>query len=295
MFRTLDLHALRSFVAVAEHGGVTRAAGVVHLTQSAVSMQIKRLEDMLDQSLFERRNRTLVMTSAGEQLLSYAKRMLDLNDEVWSRLTDQAFEGELTLGVPHDIVYPVIPHILKTAAREFPRINIHLLSSYTVELHRAFEAGEADIILTTENSLKPGGEAIARVPLIFVGAPGGTAWQQRPLQLAFPNRCVFRRGVQQVLSDANVLWENRLESEGSRAVEATVAADLAVHALLAGTSRGEIVEIEHGGALPDLGTQDINLYQHEAATSPAIKRLCDLLRQSYSRLHPNVVALNRAA
>ncbi|MEM6306735.1 MAG: LysR family transcriptional regulator, partial [Pseudomonadota bacterium] len=245
--RVLDLAALRSFVAVAEQGGVTRAAGVVHLTQSAVSMQIKRLEDALDLPLFERRNRTLILTSAGEQLLSYARRMLDLNDEALSRLTDQAFEGEIVLGVPHDIVHPVIPRILKTAAREFPRIKIHLKSSYTVELHRAFEAGEADIILTTETAVHPGGHTLAQVPLIFVGAPDGTAWQNRPLPLAFPNRCLFRRGVQDDLSAAHITWENRLESEGYSAVEATVSADLAVHAVLAGTARGDVVEIDHGG------------------------------------------------
>ncbi|MGB0799058.1 MAG: LysR family transcriptional regulator [Planktomarina sp.] len=289
------MNALRSFVAVAEQGGVTRAAGVVHLTQSAVSMQIKRLEDALNMPLFERRNRTLILTSSGEQLLSYARRMLDLNDEVWSRMTDQAFEGELTLGLPHDIVYPVIPGILKTAAREFPRIKIHLLSSYTIELHRAFKAGEADIILTTENTLHTGGETIARVPLIFVGAQDGSAWQERPLQLAFPNRCIFRRGVQQSLTDTGIPWENRLESEGSRAVEATVAADLAIHALLAGTSRGDMVEINHNGALPDLGTKDINLYQTGAAASPVIQRLCQLLRNAYGNLHPSVVASPKAA
>ena len=79
--RTLDLTTLRSFVAVADCGGVTRAAGVLHLTQSAVSMQLKRLEESLDISLFDRSGRGIALTAAGEQLLAYARKMLDLNDE----------------------------------------------------------------------------------------------------------------------------------------------------------------------------------------------------------------------
>ncbi len=96
--RNLDVTTLRSFVAVADHGGVTRAAGFLHLTQSAVSMQLKRLEELLGLELLDRSGRTIALTASGEQLLAYARRMVALNDEVMSKLTDQAFEGEVVLG-----------------------------------------------------------------------------------------------------------------------------------------------------------------------------------------------------
>ena len=111
--RNLDITTLRSFVAVADSGGVTRAAGFLHLTQSAVSMQLKRLEEMLGLSLLDRSGRGIALTASGEQLLVYARRMIALNDEVIGKLTDQAFEGQLTLGVPHDVVYPAVPQVLK--------------------------------------------------------------------------------------------------------------------------------------------------------------------------------------
>lgn len=104
MPRNLDLTALRSFVAVADTGGVTKAAGLLHLTQSAVSMQLKRLEESLDAPLLDRAGRGIALTAQGEQLLSYARRMLVLNDEVYGKLTSNAYEGEVTLGVPHDII-----------------------------------------------------------------------------------------------------------------------------------------------------------------------------------------------
>ena len=90
MARNLDMTALRSFVAVADTGGVTRAAGFLNLTQSAVSMQLKRLEESLDAELLDRTARQIALTPAGEKLLGYARRMLELNDEIWSRLTDTA-------------------------------------------------------------------------------------------------------------------------------------------------------------------------------------------------------------
>ena len=149
MARNLDLTALRSFVAVADAGGVTRAAGFLNLTQSAVSMQLKRLEESLATNLLDRTARQIALTPAGEKLLGYARRMLELNDEVWSRLTDDVYEGEIVLGVPHDIVYPAIPRVLQQFNSEFPRMRVQLISLYTKGLKVAYSRGECDIILTT--------------------------------------------------------------------------------------------------------------------------------------------------
>ena len=134
MPRNLDLTALRSFVTVADAGGVTRAAGLLNLTQSAVSMQLKRLEEQLGLALMDRSGRTIGLTAAGEQLLGYGKRLLALNDEVYGRLTAQEYEGELRLGVPHDIIYPYMPRVLKAFSAAFPRMRVQLTSALTVTL-----------------------------------------------------------------------------------------------------------------------------------------------------------------
>lgn len=111
MARNLDLTALRAFVAVVDAGGVTRAAGLLNLTQSAVSMQLKRLEESLGLALFLRSARKLMLTPEGDQLLTHARKMLAINDEALARLGLAGHEGEIRLGVPHDIVYPAIPGI----------------------------------------------------------------------------------------------------------------------------------------------------------------------------------------
>lgn len=281
MPRNLDLTALRSFVAVADTGGVTKAAGFLHLTQSAVSMQLKRLEESLDVALLDRSARQIGLTAAGEQLLSYARRMLDLNDEAYARMTCESFEGELVLGVPHDIVYPAVPFVLQHFHAEYPRMRVQLLSSYTVRLKELFQQGKCDIILTTEDSVDPGGETLAERNLIWLGAPNGSAWRSRPLRLAFEHRCIFRRGVQEALDRAGIPWEMAVESESGRTVEASISADLAVYAQLEGTEAPMLAPIHHGGALPDLTSKKINLYVAEVVANPALSDLTALVRRAF--------------
>ncbi|GFE65622.1 LysR family transcriptional regulator [Litoreibacter roseus] len=282
MLRNLDLVSLRSLVAVADTGGVTKAAGYLHLTQSAVSMQLKRLEDALGLKLLDRSHRTVSLTSEGEQLLSYARRMIALNDEVYTRLTAKEYEGEIVLGVPHDIVYPAIPTVLQKFSAAFPRMRVNLLSSYTMKLRQDFSRGECDIILTTEESCGEGAETLCERRLVWIGAPGGVVWKTRPLRLAFEERCSFRSAVQRRLDEAGVPWELAVESASTRTVEASVSADLAVHSVIEGMMPPYVAQIDHGGALPELQTVRINLYRSELAQSPAEQALVDLLREAYT-------------
>ena len=281
MPRNLDMTALRSFVAVAESGGVTRAAGFLNLTQSAVSMQLKRLEESLGQSLLDRTARRIGLTAQGEQLLGYGRRMLALNDEVYARLTSQAFEGEVTLGVPSDIVYPYIPSVLQHFAASYPRVRVQLVSSYTHRLKRMFARGECDLILTTEEGHHRDAETLVKLPLVWVGSPAGQAWKARPLRLAFEYNCLFRGGVQDALDAAGIPWEMAVESESSRTVDASVTADLAVHACIKGSRPDYVEEIRHNGHLPELSEININLYVAERSQTPLAHKLAELVRRSY--------------
>ena len=281
MPRNLDMTALRSFVTVADAGGVTRAAGFLNLTQSAVSMQLKRLETALDTQLIDRSARTVALTAAGEQLLTYARRMLDLNDEAYERLTDQAYVGEVVLGVPHDIVYPAIPQVLQRFNAEYPKVKVQLISSYTRQLRDLFARGACDVILTTENGVDSGGETLTTGDLVWIGAIDGSAWKARPLRLAFETNCLFRKSVTAALDRADIPWEMGVESESTRTVEASVSADLAVHAVISGHEPRYMERITHGGALPDLPGTLINMYSAETGHSRPVAALIDLLRQSY--------------
>lgn len=282
MPRNLDMTALRSFVAVAETGGVTRAAGQLHLTQSAVSMQLKRLEESLGVALMDRSARQIGLTRQGELLLSYGRRLLAMNDECWGRLNDDAFVGELVFGVPHDIIYPHIPQILRQFSAEFPKVNVRLVSSYTSSLKEDFYAGKADIILTTETGGGEGGETLKELPLIWVGAKDGRAWRRRPLRLASHRACAFRPISQAALDGANIVWEMGVDTDSSETVEASLSADLAVEGRLSGGLPSALEQINHEGSLPPLPTFKVNMYVASETSAPLATHLGDLLRRVYS-------------
>ena len=281
MPRTLDLTSLRSFAAVADAGGVTRAAGLMNLTQSAVSMQIKRLEESLGLGLFSRASRQMALTAEGEQLLGFARRMLALNDEALSRLTTASYEGELRLGVPHDIVYPAIPGILKRLAAQYPRMRVNLVSSFTVLLKAAFDRGGLDVMVTTENRPGQYGVELARRKLVWVGACDGVAWQKLPLRLGFKETCLFRPTVQAGLTAAQIPWEMAVEAESEQVIEATVAADLAVTARLLDAMPPGLCAIDTRGTLPDLGDLGICLYAAPTLAGEAAASLMQELRIAY--------------
>jgi len=280
MARNLDMTALRSFVTVADAGGVTKAAGVLNLTQSAVSMQLKRLEESLGLSLLDRTARQIGVTPEGEQLLSYARRMLALNDEALQRMTADDYEGEITLGVPHDIIDPYIPPVLRRFAADFPRMKIRLVSEPTKTLREMFGRGEVDAIITTEGEPGPGGETLVTLPLVWVGAIGGTAWRQRPLPVAFCSNCIFRADVLKRMDEASFGWEMVVESKTDTAIQAVVSADLAVHAVIKGVYARQTVPVPSDADLPDPGTSKIVLYM-QAKSDPVQAALYDLIRHSY--------------
>jgi DNA-binding transcriptional LysR family regulator len=281
MPRNLDLAAVRSFVTVADVGGVTRAAGYLNLTQSAVSMQIKRLEDALGIPLFLRAARKLALSPEGEQLLSYGRRMLALNDEALSRFSVAACCGPIRLGVPHDVVYPAIPGILRRMAQAYPMVQVNLVSSFTVLMKEAYARGDFDVILTTEATPDPGAEVLSSRPLVWVGASEGSAWQRRPLRLGFKDTCIFRPTAQAALDAAGIAWDLATGGESEQAVEATVAADLAITARMAGSIPDGIEVIRGDNLLPDLGEMKLALYLPRRPADEAVQLLLAELRCAY--------------
>ena len=281
MPRNLDLTALRSFKTVAEVGGVTRAAGQLHLTQPAVSMQLKRLEESMGIDLLDRSARQIALTPQGEILLSYARRLLALNDEAWGRLTDSGYEGEINFGVPHDVIYPHIPHVLRRFAAEYPNVKVNLISSYTTSLKAGFEAGEIDVIMTTERGGPVDIEPLTQQQLVWVGARDGRAWKQRPIRIASHAACAFRPISQEALDAANIPWEMGVETDSSETVEASLLADLAIEARLSGRMFDELEEIDHGGALPEMPMFNVHLYECPEIQCGLAKHLAQMIRDVY--------------
>ena len=179
-------------------------------------------------SVLQRVGRKVILTAAGEQLLAYAKRMVDINNEVFSRMPEQAFEGKMTLGVPSDIVGPIIPPVLRRFHAEFSAVKIELISYFTRTLKEQFFNSEIDIDITTEPDVSSGGEILKTTALRRFGAPNGKAWQERPLPYSAFKFCSLNLTTLACLDQANISWKLVSNSKSERVTEATVAADLAV-------------------------------------------------------------------
>ncbi|CAN5759107.1 LysR family transcriptional regulator [soil metagenome] len=283
MPRHLDLAALRALVTAADVGGVTRASAQLNLTQSAVSMQLKRLEAALGQPLLDRTGRGIALTGQGELLVGYGRRLLALNDEVWGRMTAQEFEGEVHFGVPQDIIYPHVPSVLQCFAADYPRVRVVLHSSFTAELKEQMGRGEIDLILTTEAGLDAGGETLVREPLVWIGAPGGQAWRARPVRFATMSRCLYRKPAVDALDRAGLEWRIAADSISMAAVEASVSADLAIHVQLESAISAQFERIRHGGALPALPDFVINMYAAGGPRAALAARLAEAVRCAYGR------------
>ena len=283
MPHNIDTALLRAFVAVAETGGMTSAARLVNLTQAAVSQQVKRLEETFGRQLFERDRRGLRLTPSGERLLVRARRLLALNDEVWALMTAPDFTGEVRLGVPHDIVGPYMPPVLKSFDQAWPGVRVSLDCRTSVNLLRALERREVDLILTTERACAPHGETLLPDPLVWVGARDGRAWKRDPLPVSIGGEdCAFRPFAIEALNHAGRDWRPVCEISNMLAECAAVEADLAVVPLLASTVPETLTILGAGDGLPPLPMFQINLYLPQVGASDIAVELARHVRAQFA-------------
>lgn len=268
MPRDIDLALVRAFVTVAETGGMTSAGRHLGLTQAAVSQQIKRLEDQFQCALFDRRQRILRLTGHGERFLGPAERLLSLNDETWSLMTTPDAEGEIRFGVPHDIVAPFMPPIMKSFARSWPRIELTMLTGTTTGLREKLDRGEIDFTLATDASMPVNGEVLLVDPLVWVGAPGGEAHRQSPVAVSCGDEsCAFRATAIRALREKGLRWRMICSVSDMAALGATIEADLAVAPFLSQTVPPGLVVLGPESGLPALPAFYINLYRAPQAAS----------------------------
>lgn len=287
MAREIDLTLLRAFVAVAETGGMTIAGRHLNLTQAAVSQQIKRLEEQFGVELFDRRQRRLRLTSSGERLVGQAERILALNDEIWGMMTSPGFEGQVRLGVPHDIVGPFMPPILRGFSKAWPRVDVSLVCSNTPSLRRALDEGEIDLTLTTEPGTEPEGQLLLADRLVWVGAPGGDAHLRSPLPVSLGDEnCAFRVAAVKALGGTGRDWRFTCAISNMSALAATLEADLAVAPLLSQTVPDGLEILGSDSGLPALPTYFINMYLAPTKPSDVALELARHISKSFAVRYP---------
>jgi DNA-binding transcriptional LysR family regulator len=282
MRRDIDIALLRAFIAVSETGGMTSAGRVLNLTQAAVSQQIKRLEELMQAELIDRSEKQLRLTSAGERLIAPAQRLIALNDDVFATMVRPEFDGEVKLGVPHDLVSTYIPPVLRAFRQAHPRVRVSLFSSTTPKLLDLKQRGELDLTLTTEAMPAAAADLLLTDSLVWVGARGGAAWRRTPLPVAMGDEtCAFRAHALEALRNANRTWHLMFQVGDTAPMQAMLEADMAVAPMLATVVPQNLEILKASDTLPALPVFYINLRTRRAGQNVLADTLAEQIRAEF--------------
>jgi DNA-binding transcriptional LysR family regulator len=274
----LDLDLLRGFVTVAERGGFTAAAQALGLTQSAVSLKIKRLEDVVQRRVLDRTSRTVALTRDGETLLAYARRILALNDEAVRRMVAPPVAGRLRLGVADHFVPRNLAPLLARFARTYPEVALEVEVGRSHELRAAQEKGGLDLVLGKRRDGETEGRPIWTEAVVWVAAADWAAPEGRPLPLAMlPPGCMFRDRALAALARAGLAFEVVYVSASLLGVAAAAQAGFALSVLGRSGLPPGLVEV-HG--LPALGTAEMCVFGDTAGQNPLAEPLVRFIRES---------------
>ena len=279
----LDLDVLRTFVAIAETGSFTTAANAVFRTPSAVSMQIKKLEDILGRSVFARDARSVSLTTDGEMLLGYARRLLSINREVVSKFIIPDIVGVVRLGSPDDYGERVLPHVLKRFAQSHPSIAVDVTIDQSSNLRRRMDDRALDITLLT-NSYKTsalGAEVLLTEPIVWAGAKGGCAHLREPLPVSlWEEGCAWRAGALEALGREGRNYRIAYMSAHTAGQRAAIMSDLAVAPLPKSFLGNDMVELCPKDGMPDIGTYNLAMVVSPDASAP-VKAVADHIRATF--------------
>jgi DNA-binding transcriptional LysR family regulator len=274
MTPTLDPELLQAFVAVAEQRSFTRAAVALNRTQSAVSMQVKRLEERLHAELFHRTKSNVDLSAAGEGLLGYARRILSLNEEAVGRVREQNIEGRVRLGVMDDYGTLLVPPLLAGFIANFPLIHIEMETGLTSTM--TDRLGEAyDLVIAMHPEGRVEGEPLRTEQAVWAASAEHRVEQLEPLPVAlYPQGCLFRKWAMQALDEAGRPWRLAFVSHSLSAVEAIAAQGLAVTVVKAGTFPSTLRRLSARDGLPPLPRAQICLHR-----APKLSRAATLLAE----------------
>ena len=279
----LDPELLRSFVLIAEGESVTRTAERIGRTQSAVSMQMRRLEGMLGEDLLRRGHRGLEPTSKGAWLLERARTLLALNEEIIANFRAPALTGQVRLGSPDDYALQWLPGILARFARTHPGIEVDVLCMSSEELARRLESGHVDLTLLTEGHGRDG-EEVWRGPLRWVGPQGTTLHKRDPLPLAAAHPgCPWRRAALEALGREGRRVRVSYNSTTQSGCFAVALAGLALTISTPTRLPPGLAWMGTAEGLPEMPLMGILLAVGDGPLSPGAEALIGAIRQGFAQ------------
>ncbi|MCB1451926.1 MAG: LysR family transcriptional regulator [Nitratireductor sp.] len=282
----IELDLLRTFVAIVDTGSFAAAGEVVLRTPSAVSMQIKKLEDLLGRPVLTRDSRSVSLTREGELLLEHGRRMLALNREMAARFIIPDIAGEVRLGAPDDVSERMLPAMLRRFGETHPGITVNVIVENTNILINRVERGDVDLSVITCGGGFRGDDAaeiLVWEKLVWATVRGGIAAERDPIPVSvWEEGCAWRKAGLDGLHDAGRNYRIAFQSAYISGQKAAILADLAIAPLPVSALGGDIIEVDEKFGLPKLPDYGLGLIIAPDA-GPAVLAAADHLRASFHK------------
>lgn len=284
MIPNLDIDQLKTFLAIADTGSFTKAAEDVNKTQSAVSMQMKRLEENLGRSLFVRDGRGSRLSRDGERFVEQARKLVAMNDEIMASFTKPELTGSVRFGTPDDYADLFLPEVLGRFARSHPQVTVDVECVPSASLMEKIREGDIDIALVTfrGNEGEGEGEVVRREELVWVTSARHSPHTLDTLPLATASGSCAWRGIATTALD-KVKRKHRVAytSPNRTAIDAAVLQGLAVAAMAEICVRPGMRVLREDEGFPRLGTFGIGLMRRTGILTPATEALARHIRESF--------------
>jgi DNA-binding transcriptional LysR family regulator len=279
----LELDLLKTLVAISETGSFSAAASAVHRSPSAISMQVKRLEEIVGKPVFIRDSRSVELTSEGEQLLVHARRVLDLNREMVSRFASPAIAGTVRLGAFDHSVEQFVPGLLRRFSESHPGVTVDVMVENSEVLMDKIRRQELDLAIVTCSfgvQADRNIEILKREPLVWAGARGGIAVERTPLPVSvWEKGCAWREAALSALERQGREYRINFKSAYISGQKAAVLADLVVAPLPVSACGGEITILGEESGLPPLGDYSLGMALPAECTEPIDALACHLRQE----------------
>lgn len=276
----LQIDFLRTFIAVADTRGFTKAGKQVNRSQSAVSMQIKRLEDEVGKPLFDRIGKTVKLTTDGTLLIDYARRIVKEHDDAILALSKPALKGFIRFGSPEHYTAGVLPKLLARFAAAYPDVLVEMRCENSDEIKRAVEKGELDIGLCTQ--IQEGGQVINHDPVVWVADPGFIFEKGNVLCLAvFEEDCIFRTWALEALEKAGIHYRIVYVSRSISGLLDAVRAGYAVAPVVQSNVPPDLITVGTDNGLPVMPVSNIVLHKRKAPIPETVACFADYLIKSF--------------
>jgi len=291
MSAPLDIDQLHTFVAIVDTGSFTKAADRVFKTQSAVSMQMRRLEERVGKQLFMKDGRGNKLTAEGDKLLNYARRIIRLNNEAMAAFDDNRLEGTLRIGTPDDYADRYMPEIIGRFAKTHPNVELYIVCEPSPSLAEKMARGELDIALVTHNPRLRVSDVVRTEPLCWVASANHPLRDDAPVPLAVGRRdCLWRQLACSALDADGREYQVLFTSWSATVVAAAVLTGMAVSVLPESTLRPGMKVLSAADGFPPLPPVQIGLMKRPGLSPSLLNAITDHITACLDNISPAPVS-----